>query len=344
MASFRESELFNTVLIVDTLNLFIRNFVVVPTRNMIGEHNGGLYGALNSLRSTINRFDPDIVIMALDGTGGSQKRREIFPDYKANRKIPSMLCKVGDYETPEQEKEALFRQLKRFMQYINMLPIQKVGMDNIEADDIIAHITTKLCDNKNVVIASTDKDFLQLVEGSRVRVFRPVNKQMYDEDKFKEDFENINPKNYTLVRAVEGDSSDNIPGIKGLALKTMNKLYGDILMSEESKSVDSLLAKSRNNLNSKSSSKYKLLLENEEILRRNYKLMQLYDTNISLQAKSRIEDLLNSSIPVFTPFQLRMFFQKDQLWSQIKNFDSFMGSFTHLNNVALRFNKGFKIE
>src|SRR5665213_2739147 len=74
------------VLLVDGLNMYIRMFAAVPTMNGDGEHVGGITGFLTSLGNIIRLFKPSRVVVVFDGAGGSQRRRKMFPDYKANRR------------------------------------------------------------------------------------------------------------------------------------------------------------------------------------------------------------------------------------------------------------------
>ena len=76
----------DVVLIIDGLNSFIRCFCCVPTHNDNGIHIGGLTGFLQSVGKAIRQFNPTRCVIVFDGVGGSQRRRKLYPDYKANRK------------------------------------------------------------------------------------------------------------------------------------------------------------------------------------------------------------------------------------------------------------------
>jgi DNA polymerase-1 len=340
MSKFREFEEINKVLIIDLFNLFFRCFCVTPTRNPEGFHTGGLYGTLNSIKYLINITNPDAVVVAFDGPGGSKRRRRIDPNYKATRKVPQKICSVFDYETPEQEKESLFNQLGKFKIYLDMLPVFQLLIDNIEADDTISYVTTKICKNKEVIIVSTDKDFYQLTEGDRIKIFRPTTKEFIDETAVKDQYDGINPKNFTIYRCFDGDVSDNIPGVKGFGPKTTLKLFGELLRKDTSYSIDDILEYCEKYR--KENNRYKDVLDSRERLETNYKLMQLYNTNISLSSMTRIDDILNSEIPRMNSFSLRVAFDRDNLWGQIRNIDKWLLSFAHLNNVGFKYNKYIK--
>jgi DNA polymerase-1 len=130
---------YNTnVLLVDAMNLFIRNYAAVPSMDDDGNHIGGMVGFFKSLGLAIRSFKPSRVIVVFDGKGGSQRRRKIYPDYKKNRKPPVRLNRSYDLTTDEQEKENMKFQLVTLVQMIECLPVTLMALDNVEADDVIA--------------------------------------------------------------------------------------------------------------------------------------------------------------------------------------------------------------
>jgi DNA polymerase I len=331
---------FKKVLLIDSLNLFIRCFSVTPTMNADGMHSGGLFGSLNSLKAVINLTNPDAVVMCFDGPGGSKRRRSLCSDYKANRKIPRRLNKTYDFETVEEERKSLDSQLKKFIQYLNILPVFQVIVDNVEADDLISYITTKVCKEQNVVISSTDKDFFQLIEGDRIKVYRPTTKEMYNQVKFQEEFGTIDPKNFTIMRSFLGDTSDNLSGIKGIGPKAVVKLFSNLVSEDKLHTIDEVLDYTKEHKND--NKKYQTVLENEEKLRLNYKLMQLYDTNISLNSMTQIDNMLNDKISLLQPFRLKIGFLKDQLFYHVKSIGSWTESFRRLSSEAFNYNQAIE--
>lgn len=75
------------ILIIDGLNNFIRNFVINPSTNQNGEPIGGVVGFMKTMKNIILETTPDLVVVAWDGEGGSRRRRGIFAEYKAGRKV-----------------------------------------------------------------------------------------------------------------------------------------------------------------------------------------------------------------------------------------------------------------
>jgi len=204
------------ILVIDAMNMLIRSFSLLKAMNPDGTHIGGIVGFLRSLGYVTRIFDPTRVIVVWDGKGGSGNRKNINPEYKAHR-ATARITHWGLYDTKEQEMEALIGQLFRVQEYLECLPIVQVTMDKLEADDIIAYIATNT--NKKVTIVSSDKDFLQLIN-KNVEVYAPVKKKTYTKDNVQEEIK-VLPENYNIVKALLGDHSDGVRGVKGLGIKTI---------------------------------------------------------------------------------------------------------------------------
>ena len=177
----------DSVLLIDGMNLFIRVFSAIPTTNEDGVHVGGIVGFLRSLAFSINMIRPTRTIVVFDGKGGSNRRRKIFPQYKAGRKMSYRLNRANDYLTRDEEQRMMIRQLNRVVEYLECLPITIVNIENNEADDVIGYCTKHIFKDNKSTILSTDKDFLQLVD-KNTRLYSPTKKIMYDEDKVFEEY------------------------------------------------------------------------------------------------------------------------------------------------------------
>ena len=203
------------VLIIDGLNTFIRSWTTNPTMNENGEHTGGVIGSLNSIGSQIRQFNPTRVILAFDGKGGAKGRKELFEGYKAdrgknrfrvNRQYPDMM-------TQEDEQLSMKRQFVWLNDLLDSLPITTMIYDGIEADDVIGHIAKHvLAEDEECYIVSTDKDFLQLVD-EKTFVYSPTKKKLYNREMVKEEW-GMYPQNLLLFRTLDGDNSDNVPGVR----------------------------------------------------------------------------------------------------------------------------------
>ncbi len=310
------------VLIIDGLNTFIRVFSVIPTTNDDGIHVGGIVGFLRSIGYTINMFQPTRVIIVFDGKGGSSRRRKIYPEYKQNRKTKYRVNRTYDFASQEDEKQNMIMQLQRVVEYLDLLPVTVLSYDNIEADDTIGYLCKQVLKESEVVVMSTDKDFLQLANG-KTKIWSPTKKKLYDEEAVFEEF-GITAKNYIWYRVIDGDKSDNIGGVKGLGLKTIRKKL-PFLTENKIFNIEDIT---------------KVLPESSEIIDRNYQLMQLQEVDISGSTKSRILQKIRQPINRLVKFKFETMFLEDKLFTALPNLNSWLlTNFSKLNNYAEKSNR-----
>ena len=310
------------VLIIDGLNTFIRVFSVIPTTNDDGIHVGGIVGFLRSIGYTINMFQPTRVIIVFDGKGGSSRRRKIYPEYKQNRKTKYRVNRTYDFASQEDEKQHMIMQLQRVVEYLDLLPVTVLSYDNIEADDTIGYLCKQVLKESEVVVMSTDKDFLQLANG-KTKIWSPTKKKLYDEEAVFEEF-GITAKNYIWYRVIDGDKSDNISGVKGLGLKTIRKKL-PFLTENKIFNIEDIT---------------KVLPESSEIIDRNYRLMQLQEVDISGSTKSRILQKIRQPINRLVKFKFETMFLEDKLFTALPNLNSWLlTNFSKLNNYAEKSNR-----
>jgi DNA polymerase-1 len=286
------------VLIIDGLNTFIRCWTSIPTLNDNGDHVGGVTGVLKSIGYAIRQVEPTRVIVAFDGQGGSKNRKKIFGEYKANRSGKQLRVNraYNEMMNDEEERESMKRQFVWLMDMLDYLPVTTMIYDGIEADDTMAYIATNLLkENEQAVIMSTDKDFLQLVDEKTI-VWSPTKKKIYNQNRIKEEF-GLDPKNLLLYRVLDGDSSDNIPGVHGCGLKTVLKRYPEVTEDREI-SVDEFLELTEQKIEeTKGKIKiYKDILDAKNQIIMNERLMQLKDVDISGTIKMNILDRFNEQI------------------------------------------------
>lgn len=321
------------ILVVDGLNTFIRSFAVSPTRNQKGIHIGGIGGCLKSIGSAIRKFSPTRCIVVFDGKGGSKRRKKIFGDYKSGRSGKDY-NRYYDFED-EDEDEAMRREIVRTVEYLNCLPVTLMSIDHIEADDVIAYLSQQVYedDDHEVIVMSTDKDFLQLVNDS-TKVWSPTKKTLYEVEDVLEEYQ-VPPRNFVIWRMIDGDKSDSIPGVHGIGEKRVQKHLGEIVHDDDPQTVDDVIEYSKERLDE--SRIYEKVVDNEDVLRRNWKLMQLYDVNISAENKSQIIDIAQQEIPKLDKQCFRELFMKDQMWAAINGMDSWLKTtFADLNRMRKR--------
>ena len=311
------------VLIIDGLNTFIRVFSAVPALNDDGMHVGGVIGFLKSVCANIRQFQATRCVVVFDGTGGSQRRRKLYPDYKSNRKNKTKMNRFDEFADLVDEQASMKSQFRRIIEYFDTLPITLISIDNIEADDVIAYISKQHYEDTNnkITIVSTDRDFLQLVN-DRIRVWSPVKKQLYTEKRIQEEF-GILPKNYLLYRMLSGDASDNINGVDGIGLTTLLKRFPSI--ASEHYTFDRLIEESETNVKDGNRVKvYKTITENRELVERNYNLMQLSDVDIAPANKLTISELMDRAINKLDTRTFKRLFLEDKLYANIKDVDTWL--------------------
>lgn len=281
------------VLIIDGLNTFIRTWSTNRSMNDDGDHVGGVVGALNSIASQVRDFNATRVIITFDGKGGSDTRKKIYDGYKAGREKNRFRVnrQYAEMMTEEEERKSMKQQFVWLNDVLYYLPVTTMIYDGVEADDVISFVASELCKDE-VVIVSTDRDFLQLVS-DRVGVYSPTKKIFYNRSKVYEEF-GIWPENILLFRILDGDNGDNIPGIKGCGLRTLLKRFPEI--SEDRKiSVEEFIQ-----LAEKYQGKTKLydtIIKNSERLYMNKRLMELDVHHIPNHQKLLIANRFNESDP-----------------------------------------------
>ena len=304
------------VLIVDGLNNFIRAWSASPATNSDGEHIGGMIGFLQSVGFAVRTLLPTRLVIVFDGPGGSQRRRKIYEGYKAQRKPPKRPNRFQEMDV-ENDRESMTRQMGRLLEYLQSLPVTVVTVDNIEADDTIAYMTTNVFKNR-VSIMSSDKDFLQLVN-DKVQVWSPTKKILFDKHKVEEDY-NMLCSNMIYYRIVDGDKSDNINGIRGYALKTILKKM-PFLKNENISNIEEFIKKSGFN-------------EHKDLLNRNYALMQLSNVDISGRAKEKILNLVEGGPSRLVKYKIHTMFLEDKVNQAIRNPDVWLqDTFNRLDMV-----------
>ena len=304
------------VMIVDGLNLFIRCFGAVPTLNDDGEHVGGITGCLLSLGALIRKNKPTRVLVVFDGKGGSTRRKKMYKGYKEGRTGLTKVNRLVGYEDLEDQAESMKRNFNGLIKYLELLPVDLCYIDYIEADDIMAYAARHIF-KKEVLIVSSDKDFLQLVD-DRISVYLPTKKKMMYKDDVKELY-GVPSKNLVYYRIFDGDKSDNIPGVKGIGPKTLiNKL--DFLQSD-GLTLDTLLERVSQLDDEKLKTK---ILDNTDTLKLNYDLMQLSEPIIGSSITSNVRAIIESPINQLNSFQFKKEFMVDKLYTAFKNVETWL--------------------
>ena len=281
------------VMIIDALNAYFRAYIVDPSMSTNGQPIGGVKGFLKILQKLVRENKPDMVVVVWDGPGGSAKRRAIVKEYKEGRK-PIRLNRESNL-TPDEETENKVWQQTRLLEYLNELPIPQFMFPEVEADDVIAYVVqSEKFKGWEKVIVSSDKDFIQLCDDETV-LFRPIQKEVLTTKNVLEKY-GIHPRNFAIARAIAGDKSDNLKGIVGAGLPTVKKRLPFLFEDKEYsfQEVIDFCEKSEGRVVF-----FDRVIENQNLIIRNYKLMQLYDPNLSRQSRKKVDyvfDNLDTSL------------------------------------------------
>ena len=277
------------VIVIDALNMFIRNYIVNPMISTNGNPVGGSVGFLNSVKKLMREAKPDQVIICWDGSGGSQKRRQTVKEYKQGRKPLRKNYKVEGM-SEQSEKENMVWQQRILMEMLNEMPIIQLMLDRVEADDIISMISSSpKYRGWQKVIISSDKDFLQLLNDETV-LYRPIQKKAWTKNTVIEEY-GISPENFVIARAIAGDKSDNLAGIKGAGLPTIAKRL-PFLIDTDMRTLNEVYdhcANAEGKLKF-----YERIVEDWDVVETNYKVMNLTPPSISVQGRKKVNYALDN--------------------------------------------------
>jgi len=277
------------VLIIDALNAYLRAYIVDPSLSFNGQPIGGLKGFVKILQKLVREIKPDEIVICWDGPNGSKKRKSMDKNYKAGRK-PLRLNRAFHNLTEDEELKNKIWQQRRLMEYLNEMPIVQTILPEIEADDVIAYITQmNYYKGWQKVIVSNDKDFMQLCDDETI-LLRPTQKELLNKSRIVERT-GVHPTNMALARAIIGDTSDNLPGIKGAGFATVAKRLS-FLSAEKSYTIQEVI-----DFCEKTNSKLKFfsnIVEGKGVVEHNYMMMQLYARQMSFQSKMVVKEAIES--------------------------------------------------
>ena len=204
------------LLLVDGSGYIFRAYHALPplTRKKDGLPTGAVAGFCNMLhkllQDTFTDGDGTHIAVIFDA-GRVTFRNDIYPDYKANR------------DAPPEDLVPQFEIIRDATRAFNVATIARKGF---EADDLIAtYARVARAAGAEVIIVSSDKDLMQLV-GDGVRMFDPMKNRSIGPDEVREKF-GVAPEKVIDVQALAGDSSDNVPGVPGIGVKTAAQLIGE---------------------------------------------------------------------------------------------------------------------
>lgn len=307
------------VLVIDALNMFLRAFIVDPSLSNHGQPIGGIKGSIKILQKLVRMTKPNEIVICWDGPNGSQKRKSLNSGYKEGRKPLRLNRSVHNLTENEELQNKVWQQMQVF-EYLNQMPIIQLILERVEADDIISYVcNSRHYDGWQKVIVSNDKDFLQLCDDETV-VYRPTTDKIETKNTVIESM-GVHPTNMALARAMDGDASDNLPGVSRVGMKTIaNKL--PFMKEDRTVTIDELLDYCEN-IDSKLKV-YKNITESKTLIEHNYQMMQLYSPLISVQGKQVIDYALENFECEFNKTELLRLMMNDGFgelnWEELKTF------------------------
>lgn len=221
-----EDDMREKIVLIDGHSILNRAFYGVPDlTNAEGLHTNAIYGFLNILFKILDEEQPEYLTVTFD-VHAPTFRHEMYPEYKGTRKPMA------------EELRQQVPVIKEVLQAMNIATIEKAGL---EADDLLGTISHS-CEEKgmDVAIISGDRDTLQLAtEHVKIRIPKTKQGRTEVEDYFASDVKEkygVTPTEFIDVKALMGDTADNIPGVPGIGEKTATKIiveYGNIENAHE---------------------------------------------------------------------------------------------------------------
>ena len=280
-------------LIIDGNNLLKIGFHGVKDFYNDGEHIGGTWHFLNTIRKFLEETNFNKVMVFWDSDTNSSQRKLLYPKYKMNRKSSP---------DSEEKTDSFNKQKTRVKQYLEEMFIRQLEVENSEADDLIAYYCQISLDEEKTIFSS-DKDLTQLIS-EKVSIYSPQSKQYFkfgDKIKFKDC--SIPHYNVMTFKILAGDTSDNIDGISLMGEKTLVKFFPEILDSEISLTDiltkgELLLKEQKKNvvLGNLISGKTKEGIMGDDFFKINKKLVDLSEPLIDEEGKEMVREYYSESM------------------------------------------------
>lgn len=289
---------------VDGFNVFLRSFLVNQDITNKSEPVGGVTGFLRSLDYIIDTYVPERVFVVWETGGGSPRRRSLFKEYKSGRakmvEMSGIQKSDSMKDTLKNDQENRINQLTMLSGFLKMTPICQVFVKDVECDDIIAYLVKNKyrLDDRKKIIVSSDKDFYQLLDREDVQIHDPATKSIVDGNKVLERY-GIAPAHFCLAKAIAGDDSDNIPGVGGAGFRTIAKRFPELADATLDINTQKLLEYSiEKKANIKKPPKvFQDIVDNADVINRNWELMYLDTSCLSASQISKIEYTVDNHEP-----------------------------------------------
>lgn len=319
--------------------------------DVYGERCSGTYGFLISLSKAVSKVLPDRTVVCWDGIKSGKLRYDMYKPYKANRKKDwdieeCAIIEEGMKDAESKDRYEVLMQKIRARNIIEDLYIRQIEADYIEGDDLIAQyciMSEEQGLEEEIVIFSRDKDYLQLIS-EFVSVMTPDSIGLITKSNFKQKMGHT-LDNELMFKCFEGDTSDNISGVKGITRKTLFKYFPDI--KDRKYTYKEILHEC---LELKKEKKYKKsktldkIIEAEEVLYRNAKLMNLKKPFISQSAIQDVTSMLNEPLVEDRSINRAVLSMQKQgfltmMQAENINVDNFLSPFYRLKSREMEYKK-----
>jgi len=300
-------------LLIDGNNLLYRTFWAAnyKAKNQDPGNIAATYIFLRTLKSYADKFSPcDKIYCVWD-------KRLAYPESNFRAEICDTEYKGG---RGDEKFKNVFDSLEKILPLIEDLGIYNFYPHRMEADDAISWLS-EIVEGEKIII-TTDKDMLQLINED-ISVYNTNTKSIINLQNFEEVTDINNPKNYLMFRCFTGDKSDNIPGVSGIGPKTLLKHVSN-LHNEKIYELDTLWETCNNKIDE--SKTYKKILDNQNIISDNWKLMNLKLLDIPAQTKSNIRKIMESQVSELNKAEFRRLFMEDKMWSVMKNMPDWLNN------------------
>ena len=253
-----------TLLLLDSASLWYRAFYGLP-QSMVspsGQPVNAIRGYLDSIARMAVTYQPDRIVACLDGDWRPSWRTDLIPEYKANRIEEE--SDDGSLSDAAEELEILEAQVPVIMEVLDAIGIPLIGIDDYEADDVIATLSVR--EPGPTIIVTGDRDLFQLVDDERkvkvAYIAKGISQHELVDLKWIKNRYEIPGDRYALFATFRGDPSDGLPGARGIGPKGAATIANSFSTIEE-------VIEAANNSNSKlSASLQKKILESAEYLRK----------------------------------------------------------------------------
>lgn len=310
MSPIATSPVRRAIWVLDGMNLFTRYFMANETISTKSEPIGGVVGFLKFVNSINQNFSPGKIYITWESGGASPRRKAIYSDYKANRgkmkekKLEKIARGLGTMkEMASIDDENRVKQLGILYSLLNTLPVCQIFVADTEGDDLVSYLVKDrfagdpLTKDAQKVIVSNDKDFYQLLDDPLVSIYDPAKKVFFTADDVHKTY-GISARNFCLAKALVGDNSDNVPGVSGLGFKTAQKRFSELLgASDKDATIDDIIIECHARLADKKTAKVKVfkdIVDSEEIIKRNWKLMYLNTSALSANQVEKVNYAVDS--------------------------------------------------